>query len=264
MEDEITKPGRRADEARSLRSAPGDMKAGLTTDRPRLSIVPLAGELYQCRAMEYGADKYRRGNYHGSPPEGSDPAARVMGYVDAAMRHLRAVADAYNRAFADRGDGTDASGAMVAALCTPDVVASGGLPASGLPHLAHAMASVALAVQCGVDDGLLPADPGQPWRAGRAAADDRSPEEVGRLRGTRDPEKTMSLEEAEPLWHGYRRADVLVACDATFDCLAPYEFKGEHLWNRTGLAYIDTPGARKELRDYGLRRPDEPDYKPLD
>jgi hypothetical protein len=160
-------------------SALGDMKAGLTSGRPKLSIVPAAGELYTCRAMEYGDDKYARGNYHGSPPEGVSPAARVMGYVDAAIRHLRAVASEYNRACGVR---TDVSGydECADALCTPDDVASGGFPASGLPHLAHALASLAIGVQCGVDDGLLPPDPGQPWKNGDVV-EERSPEAVARF-----------------------------------------------------------------------------------
>lgn len=171
-------PPRAPAESRSLTSAPGDMKAGLTSSRPKLSIVPAAGELYQCRAMEYGADKYARGNYHNGPPAGVTPAARVMGYVDAALRHLRAVADAYNRE-SPVAQGP-ASLTFGAALAAQDTVASGGFPASGLPHLAHAMASVALAIQCGVDDSLLPDDPGQPWKNGEVT-EDRSPEAAARF-----------------------------------------------------------------------------------
>lgn len=175
-------PPRAPVESRSLTSTPGDMKAGLTSSRPKLSIVPAAGELYQCRAMEYGADKYKRGNYHNAPPEGVAPAARVMGYVDAALRHLRAVADAYNRE-SPVAQGP-ASLTFGAALAARDTVASGGFPASGLPHLAHAMASVALAIQCGVDDSLLPDDPGQPWKNDEVT-DDRSPEAAALLAGSR-------------------------------------------------------------------------------
>jgi len=152
--------------------AAGDMKAGLTSSRPRLSILPTAPKVYGTRGLEYGAEKYRRGNYHGSPPPGVAPTERVAGYLDAALRHLAAVTDAYNRAVGTGGD-------AAAALRVVDDVASGGFPASGLPHLAHALCSIDLAIQCGVDDGLLPADPGQPWRAGRVT-EDRSPEAAER------------------------------------------------------------------------------------
>jgi hypothetical protein len=146
------------------RRAIGDMKAGLTGRhgaRPQLSILPRAGLDYGARAIEYGAAKYARGNYHGPAPAalGADAAAlRVLGYVDAAMRHLTAVADAANRALGTGGD-------IAAALACPDAAASGGFPASGLPHLAHALASVLLGITVATDDGLLPADPGQPWVA---------------------------------------------------------------------------------------------------
>ncbi len=136
-----------------------DMKAGLTSSRPKLSIVGRHSMIHQTRGTEYGGDKYARGNYHGAPPAGVTPEARIMGYVDAAMRHLSAISDAYNRAVGTGGDAR-------AAIALPDLEASGGFPASGLPHLSHVLAGLGIAVECAVADGLLPADPGQPWRAG--------------------------------------------------------------------------------------------------
>lgn len=141
----------------------GDMKHGLTGDRPQLSLIGEHSEIYQCRGTAYGAAKYSRGNYHGPAPEGVAPDARIMGYVDAAMRHLRAVAQAYNVALGTGGD-------TRAAIALPDMMASGGFPASGLPHLAHAIAGLGIAIECAVADGLLPADPGQPWKAGAPEA----------------------------------------------------------------------------------------------
>ena len=143
----------------SERRAVGDMKQGLTGARPKLSILPRVGLTYGTRGCEYGADKYARGNYHGPPPATVTPAERVLGYVDAALRHLTAISDAANHALGTGGD-------LAAALALPDDEASGGFPASGLPHFAHALASLLIGVSVAADDGLLPADPGQPLRAG--------------------------------------------------------------------------------------------------
>lgn len=137
----------------------GDMKHGLGGTRPQMSILPRSGLIYGGRAIEYGADKYSRGNYHGPAPAklGEDAEAkRLLGYIDATMRHLTRVSDAINRALGTGGD-------IAAACATVDSEASGGFPASNLPDLAHALASLLIGVSCGVDDGLLPADPGQPW-----------------------------------------------------------------------------------------------------
>jgi hypothetical protein len=143
------------------RRAIGDMKAGLTGAKPKLSIVPRALQTYAARPLEYGADKYARGNYHGPPPAalGENAAAlRLLGYIDAAMRHLTRVSDAVNHALGTGGD-------VRAAVGTVDDDAAGGFPPSMLPDLAHALASVGLGITCAVDDGLLPADPGRPWDA---------------------------------------------------------------------------------------------------
>lgn len=155
-------PGYRGRGART--EAIGDMKAGLTGRhgaRPKLSILPRAGLVYGARPLEYGDAKYARGNYHGPAPAalGTNAAAlRVFGYIDAAMRHLSTVGDAGNKAMGTGGD-------LAAAIAAPDDQASGGFPPSMLPHLAHALASVMLAITVAVDDGLLPEDPGQPWIA---------------------------------------------------------------------------------------------------
>lgn len=150
----------------SERKAVGDMKAGLTSGaRPKLSILCRAGLIYEARAQEYGADKYARGNHHGAPPaelgEGKVAGAlRLLGYIDATQRHLTRVADAINRALGTGGD-------LVEACSTRDLDAAGNFPASGLPDLAHAKTSLGIGISCAIDDGLLPADPGQPWTAGR-------------------------------------------------------------------------------------------------
>lgn len=133
------------------------MQRNMRESRPALSINQYNGTVHGVRATEYGADKYARGNYHGAPPEGVEPARRVAEYIDAAMRHLGKVAQAYNEAL---GTGKDPR----EALAVVDDEASGGFPPSMLPHLSHAIAGLKILVECAVHDGILPADPGQPWK----------------------------------------------------------------------------------------------------
>jgi hypothetical protein len=135
------------------------MKHGLRSSKPKFSILQRHAQVHQIRGTEYGADKYARGNYHGAPPAGVDPVQRLLGYIDATQRHLTRVAEAINRAIGTGGD-------VVEACQTRDTEASGGFPASNLPDLTHAMSSLGIGISCAVDDGLLPADPGQPWRTG--------------------------------------------------------------------------------------------------
>jgi len=141
------------------------MKHGLGGSRLQFSQLPRAGLAAATRAIEYGSDKYARSNFYGPPPAklGDDaPAKRLLGYIDAAMRHLTHVSDKINRALGTGGD--------VAAACrVVDDEASAGFPASNLPHLSHALASLLIGVSCAVDDELLPEDPGQPWRPALAA-----------------------------------------------------------------------------------------------
>jgi hypothetical protein len=146
-----------------------DMKPGTGGPKPQLSQIPKASQVYTARGLEYGTDKYIRANHYGAaaPAPANVPApasvVRVLGYIDAAKRHLTEVSDAIQRAMGTGGD-------VEAAVCTRDMDATGGFPASGLPDFCGAAASVALAISCAVNDGLLPADPGRPW-----APDSRTP-----------------------------------------------------------------------------------------
>lgn len=133
-----------------------DMKPGSAGPKPQLSQIPKASLVYLARGLEYGSDKYERANHYGPPAPGVDPVIRLLGYIDAAKRHLTEVSDAIQRAMGVGGD-------VRASVCTRDMDASGGFPASGLPDFCGAACSVALAISCAVNDGLLPADPGRPW-----------------------------------------------------------------------------------------------------
>ena len=212
------------------------MKSGLTNGKPRLSLLPRRALVWLTRALEYGISpgKYKRGNYHGVPPEGVDNLDRIAGYLDAAMRHLTEVTQAYNVACGTGGD-------RAAALATID-------PESGLPHLACVLASVGLGIECGADAGVLEVDPGQTWRG--VVAQERS---------------------TEALWKGYRHADVFkVINKITKDCGIVgaddrWRFVEERIERRTEGNWGPTSWAAQEdrLRAAGLRRPDEPDYAPV-
>lgn len=153
-----------AEEVEAMTRRYGDMKAqamrpgGITASRPKLSMIPRIAQVHITRALEYGADKYRRSNFYGPCPPGVTPAERLLGYLDAAQRHITRVTDALNLAIGTGGD-------VRAAASTIDDFPSGGFPASCLPDLAHALASLAIGVMCAAMDGLLPEDPGQPWKA---------------------------------------------------------------------------------------------------
>jgi Domain of unknown function (DUF5664) len=142
----------------------GDMKEGLIGARPKLSILGKYALIAMCRGMEYGAAKYARGNYHGDPPTGVQSVDRFLGYLDASMRHLTAISQAINVAKGTGGDATTACSVV-------DDESSSKFPPSMLPHIAHALASLMIAVEVGVADGLLPADPGQPWSKGKRQDD---------------------------------------------------------------------------------------------
>lgn len=158
-----TPPARKPEESRSLTSGVRDMKAGLTGAKPQLSQLPRNALVHCARVLEYGSDKYARGNYHRPAPEGVSDVDRLLGYLDAIARHTTAVTDEITRA---RGTGGDER----AACATPDLDdGDGRFPASALPHLAHLLASATLAIEVAVNSGLLPADPGRPWRTVSAA-----------------------------------------------------------------------------------------------
>lgn len=137
-----------------------DMKHGLTSARPKLSICPADPKNYLTRALEYGAEKYIRGNYHGDAPEDVKPHERLLGYLDALERHISPITKAINRGI---GLGHSDEEIHRAILECVDDKASSNFQASGLNHIAHALACLNLFIVCAVNDGILPEDPGRPW-----------------------------------------------------------------------------------------------------
>ena len=90
---------------------PVDFKAAQGIEKPRLDLIPLNALTYIALGLQEGARKY------GSASWRDVPSVDLAQYVAATMRHLMAYAD---------GEDTD--------------------PESGNPHLAHAMASLAIMV----------------------------------------------------------------------------------------------------------------------
>jgi hypothetical protein len=146
-----------------MTAGPGDMKAARNArerkrcERVKLSILPRHGMIHQSRGTEYGADKYARGNYFGPPPAETSAALQALEYLDAAIRHLTQITQAVNVALGTGGD-------LVAAFSVPDADASGGFPPSMLPHFSHTLAGLGICAEVLVAAGLIPADPGQPWK----------------------------------------------------------------------------------------------------
>ena len=92
-------------------SKPVDFKAAQGIEKPRLDLIPLNALTYIALGLQEGARKY------GSASWRDVDSVDLAQYVAATMRHLMAYAD---------GEDTD--------------------PESGNPHLAHAMASLAIMV----------------------------------------------------------------------------------------------------------------------
>ena len=92
-------------------STPVDFKAAQGIEKPRLDLIPLTALTYMALGLQEGARKY------GSASWREVESVDLAQYVAATMRHLMAYAD---------GEDVDAE--------------------SGNPHLAHAMASLAIMV----------------------------------------------------------------------------------------------------------------------
>lgn len=106
LEDELTETFGPINEP-----APVDFKAAQGIQKPRLDLIPLNALTYIALGLQEGARKY------GSASWREVPSVDLAQYVAATMRHLMAYAD---------GEDID--------------------PESGNPHLAHAMASLAIMV----------------------------------------------------------------------------------------------------------------------
>lgn len=149
-----------------------DMKASLSSSyKPDITHVRSAFLAYTARPSEYGEDKYERANYQRSvAPEGSaGPTAadvkRFRAYLRAAAGHIFQVLDALEKHQANDPNFEDVEGFKKAAYAIDtDTKVGDKVGPSLLPHVAPACASLNMAITQAVNCGLLPADPGTPWR----------------------------------------------------------------------------------------------------
>ena len=131
---------------------------------------------YIARACEYGSAKYERGNYLRPAAAGAKRGGtqapelvradfnRLRAYLRAAASHIDATLDAMELHLAEDPQLLDVEG-MRRAAYAEDTDAKPGcrVGASGLPHVAHAAASLMMAIEQATVYGLLPDDPGEPW-----------------------------------------------------------------------------------------------------
>jgi hypothetical protein len=152
-----------------------DLKESLSSGRkPDTTHVRTPLKVYTARGCEYGdrtqGGKYERANY--LRPTGSVKGnfERLRGYLRAAVSHIEQTLDAMEMHQSTDPDLLDEDGMRTAAYAI-DTDAKPGCPvgASHLPHLCGAAASLNMAITQAVTYGLLPADPGQPWRERESA-----------------------------------------------------------------------------------------------
>lgn len=149
-----------------------DMKESLSSNRKAdTTHVRRATQIYMSRPCEYGSDKYERGNYRRptggvvhDQPTGAD-FKRLRSYLRAARDHIDETLDAMELHLAGDPELKDVIGMKRAAYAPDtDVTPGAKVGASLLPHVAPALASLNMAVTQAADCGLLPRDPGTPWR----------------------------------------------------------------------------------------------------
>jgi hypothetical protein len=143
-----------------------DMKESLTSGRkPDITHVRSPFMIYAARNGEYGNDKYERANY--LRPAGSIREAflRARAYGRAALSHLMLMLDEMERHQSLDPELKDEEGMKKAAYAVDtDVTPGSKVGASLLPHIGGVAISVNMLLAQAVQDGLLPADPGQPWK----------------------------------------------------------------------------------------------------
>ena len=142
-----------------------DLKEALGNSRkPDITHVRKSIMVYIARACEYGSAKYERGNYLRPTENGTlkSDFLRFRAYLRAALSHIVETLDSME--FLEAHDPKlESDSDMSAAAYAPDTDASPAFPASGLPHVAHAAASLMMAIEQATLWNLLPEDPEQPW-----------------------------------------------------------------------------------------------------
>jgi hypothetical protein len=127
--------------------------------------------IYIARSSEYGDVRYERGNFarptggerHDDPTP--DDFRRFRAYLRANVSHAMLTLEAMEDHLATDPDLEDMDGAIAACFAPDtDVPERGDVGPSFLPHVAMAVSSLNMALKQATDCGLLPLDPGQPWK----------------------------------------------------------------------------------------------------
>ncbi len=144
-----------------------DLKEALSGGRkPDTTHIRTPMRVYGSRAGMYGDDKYERANYLRPAGDGlRGEFLRHRQYLRAAQDHIARVLDAMELHQSGDPSLLDEAG-MRASVATPDLDETPGakVGASKLPHHCGGVASLNFALAQAVQYGLLPADPGTPWR----------------------------------------------------------------------------------------------------
>ena len=151
-----------------------DMKEGMSSSRKAdTTHIRRSFQIYTCRPCEYGTDKYERANFmRPAAPTNVDMDVQMRAaferfrkYLRAARDHIDECLESMERHQSQDPKLTDVEGMKVAAYAVDTDVAPGSkIGASMLPHVAPACASLMMAITQATDAGLLPKDPGTPWR----------------------------------------------------------------------------------------------------
>ncbi len=147
-----------------------DLKEGLSSSRKAdTTHIRRSFQIYTCRPCEYGSDKYERANFMRRLHDGAEPTAadfeRFRKYLRAARDHIDECLESMERHQSQDPKLADVNGMKMAAYAIDvDVTPGSKIGASRLPHVAPACASLMMAITQATDCGLLPKDPGTPWR----------------------------------------------------------------------------------------------------
>jgi hypothetical protein len=143
-----------------------DIKESLSSARKAdTTHVRRSFQIYTARPCEYGSDKYERANFM-RPTDGlKGDFERLRAYLRAARDHIDETLESMERHQSQDPMLNDREGMKRAAYAV-DTDAKPGqkIGPSLLPHVAPACASLMMAITQATDCGLLPKDPGTPWR----------------------------------------------------------------------------------------------------
>lgn len=144
---------------------------GAGARKPDLTHLRSVFATYVVRPCEYGCDKYERANYLRATGEGphteptAEDVARLRVYLRAMISHGMLVLDSLEKHQAQDPELKDVVGMKRAAYAVDtDTKPGQKVGASFLPHIAMCGSSLMMAIEQAAACGLLPVDPGTPWR----------------------------------------------------------------------------------------------------